>query len=330
MQTVCILGEGAWGTAVATLLAHNGFTVKLWCYQKEVMRSIQTTRFNEQYLPHIPLPAAIVPTDDFKEAVRDVEWIFEAIPVRFLRNLMSQYRSCLDPEQRWVVLSKGIEQETLLFPSQIIDDVLNVNAHKVILVGPSYAQDLAEKQITAFTIASSDCALGMQMQNMVANDYCRPYVIADLMGAQVGAALKNVIALAIGMLDGAGFADNTKAFILTCGLRDMVTCAQALGGKEKTIYGLAGVGDLVLTAMGAQSKNRALGKRLGSGQSLETIFEHNDVVPEGIITATSIYHLMKQKNLDLPICRGVYEVITKQKTIDDVVNELMKRPLEQE
>jgi glycerol-3-phosphate dehydrogenase (NAD(P)+) len=330
MKMVCVLGDGSWGTAISTLLAHTGFTVKLWCYQKEVADVIASTRYNKRYLPGIKLSSAIIPTSDFQEAVSGVTWIFEAIPVQYMRNVLSSYKKLIEPEQQWVVLSKGIEKETLLLPSQLIDDVLDFNPSKVALVGPSYAKDLAEKQITAVSLAATDCDLGLQIQKMLANEYFRPYISLDLIGAQVGGAIKNIIALAIGMLDGAGFTDNAKVFILTVGLSEMATIAQVLGGKPETVYGLSGVGDLVLTSMGTLSKNREVGKRLGAGQTLETILKDTGYIPEGVNTVKSVYQLMKHKNLDLPVCRGVYDVINNQKTISDVLQTLMARPLEQE
>ena len=329
-KTVCVLGEGAWGTAVSTLLAHNGYTVKLWCHDPEVAQTIDTTRFNERYLPGVRLDELIMPVTNLSEAVGNVNWLFEAIPVQFLRTVLEQVKDVVIAEQKWIVLSKGIEQDTLLLPTQLIDEVLEKQVPKAVVVGPSYAKDLSEKQITAVTLAASDCDLGLPLQKMLANDYFRPYLSLDLIGAQVGAAIKNVIALAVGMLDGAGYDDNVKAFLFTRGLVEMVTIAQALGGEKETLYGLSGVGDLVLTAMGKHSKNREVGRRLGAGQTLEKILDETGYIPEGINTANSVYQLMQQKKLDLPVCSGVYEIIHNKKSIPALLNDLMNRPLQQE
>jgi glycerol-3-phosphate dehydrogenase (NAD(P)+) len=330
MKNIGVLGEGAWGTAVATLLANNGFTVKLWCHDPAVAQSIRDTRYNKRYLPGIYLDELIIPTFDLSQAVGNASWVFEAIPVKFLRDVLEQVKDVEVSEQKWIILSKGIEQETLLLPSEIIDDVFENHLPKAVLVGPSYAKDLSEKQITAVTLAAVDCDLGLNLQKMLANDYFRPYLSLDMIGAQVGAAIKNVVALAVGMLDGAGYADNAKAFIFTRGLNEMVTIAQSLGGKTKTLYGLSGVGDLVLTATGKQSRNREVGKRLGEGQSLKDILDETGYIPEGINTVNSVYQLMQQKKLDLPVCAGIYEIIHKKKSIPDLLNDLMNRPLEQE
>lgn len=330
MKIVCVLGEGAWGTAISTLLANNGFTVKLWCYDPKVAQAIVDTRYNERYLPGVQLSELIIPTTNLSEAVGNVPLVFEAIPVKFLRTVLQQVKDVVVPEQKWIVLSKGIEQESLLLPTQLIDEVFEKQLPKAVLVGPSYAKDLSEKQITAVTLAATDCNFGLALQKMLANDYFRPYLSLDIIGVQVGAAIKNVVTLAVGMLDGAGYDDNVKAFIFTRGLGEMVTIAQAFGGKAETLYGLSGVGDLVLTAMGKQSKNREVGRRLGIGQSLEKILDETGYIPEGINTINSVYQLMQQKNLDLPVCQGVYEIIHNKKSISALLEDLMQRPLEQE
>lgn len=327
---VAVLGEGAWGTAVSTLLAENGFTVTLWCHDPAVKDTILAKRRNERYLPAVELSDLIKPTIDLQETVNDADWIFEAIPVKYLRPILTQLKSSVSSTQRWVLLSKGIEQETLLLPSQIVDDVFERVVDKAVAVGPSFAYELARKRITAITLAATDCDLGLALQKILANNYFRPYLSLDVIGAQVGAALKNVVTLAVGMLDGAGYTDNAKAFILTRGLAEIVTIAHALGGEAKTLYGLSGVGDLVLTAMGAHSKNREVGRRLGAGQSLDQILSETGFIAEGINTVRSVYQLAEKKQLDLPVCAGIYHVVNGTQTIQDFLQDLMSRPLEQE
>ncbi len=327
MKNVAVLGEGAWGTAVATLLAHNGYEVHIWCHDKSIVDQINNTHRNEQYLPGITLDTSIHATADMKEALCDSVWVFEAIPVKFLRSVLQQAKECFEESQVWVVLSKGIEQETLLFPTQIIDDVFAIETKKTVFAGPSFAHDVATKQITAVTVAASDCELGIALQQLLANDYFRPYVTTDVIGVQAGAALKNVITLGIGMLDGAGYTDNAKAFLLTRGLHEMVQLVANVGGRQETVYGLSGVGDLVLTAMGKLSRNLEVGRRLGSGEKLEIILQQTGYIPEGINTVQSVYQLLTQQNLDLPICRGIYDVIFTETTLKDMLRSLMKQPL---
>ncbi|HEX2978293.1 MAG TPA: NAD(P)H-dependent glycerol-3-phosphate dehydrogenase [Candidatus Babeliales bacterium] len=330
MKHVAVLGEGAWGTAIATLLAQNGFTVHLWCYHKEVAQEIRTKKTNSRYLPGILLSDFIIPTTDLAELFNKSSIIFEAVPVQYLRSTLENCKKYLRSDQKWIVLSKGIENKTLLLPTQMLDDVLGPVAHKAVLVGPSFAGDVATEQITAVTLATTDCDFGLELQKMLSNDFFRPYLSLDLIGVQIGGALKNVIALAIGMLDGAGYSDNVKSFILTRGLHEMMLICQLRGGRPETVFGLSGVGDLVLTAMGERSRNREVGKRIGSGQTIQRILEQTGYIPEGVNTAASINQLIEEFSLDLPVCKGVYQIIIGTKKIDDLLNELMKRPLEQE
>lgn len=330
MSTLCVLGAGAWGTAIAQLLASNGHNVRLWCREREVFENIQKTRINSHYLPGIVLHHNIEPTQRFEHCFENAEYIFEAIPVVYLRPLLEKVKPHASGHQTWVVLSKGIEQDSLLLPTQIIDHVFGFETNKVVLAGPSFAADLAQKQITAVTIAASNCNVGQHVQSLLANDYFRPYISLDLIGVQTGAALKNVITLCIGILDGAGYKDNVKAYVLTRGLHEIAQLATTLGGNQSTIYGLSGIGDLVLTAFGTRSKNLAVGRRLGQGQSLDSIQQEIGTLPEGINTVQAMHQLALKLQLDLPICAGVYEIIYQGKSVNQFLATLMARPLERE
>ena len=330
MKTVCVIGEGAWGTAVANVLADNGYTVKLWCYHKDVAEEISKTRINKRYLPSILLDEKIEPTTDLRKAICDVTWVFEAIPVKYLRSVLEQAKPCFMQDQIWVVLSKGIEQDTLLVPTQMIDEIFGPETKKAVFAGPSFAKEVATKQITAVTIAAQNCDIGLQLQRILANTYFRPYISTDIIGVQVGAALKNVITLGIGLLDGAGYNDNAKAFFLTRGLNEMVGLAMAMGGKQETIYGLPGVGDLVLTSMGKLSRNLEVGRRLVIGETLDDVLKETGYIPEGIHSVKSVCQLAKKLTLDLFLCTQIYYVIFENKSIQSMLDELMAHPLEWE
>ncbi|HZW61389.1 MAG TPA: NAD(P)H-dependent glycerol-3-phosphate dehydrogenase [Candidatus Babeliales bacterium] len=329
-KKVCVLGDGAWGTAVATLLATNGHEVTLWCYEPEVAQTIISTGYNKKYLPGIQLPSTIRATSNIDEAVCGADFVFEAVPVKFLRTVINSTKQCYSPDQIWVILSKGIEQETLQLPTEIIDDIFGYETRKAVFSGPSYAQDVVKQQVTAVVIAASDCAIAHEVQKLVVNDYFRPYASDDIIGVQIGAAIKNVIALGIGILEGAGFTDNTKAFLFTRSLQEMVILSQTMGGKKETVYGLSGLGDLVLTAMGSLSKNNALGCRIGRGETLDTLKKEFGTIPEGINTLQALEQLMDKYNLDLPICSGIYAIIFEQKPVIKMITELMAKPLDQE
>ncbi len=325
MKHVCVLGDGAWGTAFATLLAHNGHAVTLWCYEADNAQIIARTRMNERYLPGQILSERITPTASLSDALHGCAWIFEAIPVQYLRSVIQQAAPHVTDEQIWVVLSKGIEQDTLLLPTQIIDDVCGKNYKKAVVAGPTFAADLAQKQVSAASVAATDSAIAHELQTFLANDYFKPVLNTDLIGIQVGGAVKNVITLGVGMLEGAGYTDNTKVFLVTRGLQEMSEIAKTFGGKPETIYGLSGAGDLMLTALGKLSRNLAVGKRLGKGDaSLQTILNELGHVPEGINTVQTIHQLIETKKLQLPICTAIYEIIFAGKKVDHLITALMQ------
>lgn len=320
---IAILGAGAWGTALATLLAHNGHEVLLWAFEPEVAGDINNYHENKRYLPGIRLNGNIRATADIAQAICDAKWVFEAIPIKFLRKTLKQTSSCFSKEQIWVIASKGIEQETLMLPSQIIDDEFGYQTKKAVIAGPSFAYDLAQKDITGVAVAAIDCAIADELQEVLANLYFRPYVNLDMIGVQLAAALKNVITLGIGMLEGAGFADNAKAFLFTRGLHEMAQLGIKMGAEQDTFYGLAGVGDLALTAMGKRSRNLEVGIRLGDGQSLEAILQGTGYIPEGINTLQSLHQLMHKKHIAMPVCDGIFQVIFGNVALHDMLADLM-------
>ncbi len=330
-KRMCMLGDGAWGTAVAQLLATNGHSVVIWSRDQEVADSINHRQMNDRYLPGIQLDKRITATTDSAQAIKGSPIIFIAVPAVYLRSVLEKVRSYCTPEQVWVVLSKGIEQQTLLLPTQLIADVLGYTPSTVAVSGPSFARDVAHKQRTAVTVASATTAHAQCVQQLLANAYCRPYTSQDVLGVQVGGAFKNVIALLIGMVQGAGATDNTQAFVLTRGLYEMTQLAQALGGNATTVYGLSGVGDLVLTSLGSLSKNKEFGLRMGRGEMYESIVHSlQGVVPEGINTVKSVYALQQKYALRLPIFTGVYRILFEHISLESLLDELMQHPLEQE
>lgn len=329
-KTVAILGEGAWGTAIATLLAHNGYTVKLWCHDPAVKQSIERQHTNDRYMPGFVLDTKIIPFTNLQEVLADCTWIFEAIPVQFLRSVLEQCKPFVTDQQRWVILSKGIEQETLLLPSQMLKNIFGSTVPVAAVMGPSFAHDVMNKVITGVSVAAEDCTIGTKLQKLLANEYFRPYLSLDLVGVQVGAAFKNVIGLGLGMLEGANYPDNTRALLFTRGMQEIMQLCIALGGKQQTVYGLSGVGDLVLSALGKQSRNVAVGRMLGKGASLQSILDETGYIPEGINTVKSIHALMQKHSLDLPVCFGIYHIIFSSKKIADFLQELMAKPLENE
>jgi glycerol-3-phosphate dehydrogenase (NAD(P)+) len=305
MKKVAVIGAGAWGTAVATVLAHNNYVVSLWTHEQDVVTSIKQDCINTLYLPNVKLSENIQPTTDLKEAFDGAQWIFEAVPVKYMRSVLETLKPHYNDQQRWVVLSKGIEQDTLLLPSQILDDVFETSVESVVLVGPSFATDVVAQQLTGVTVASKNKELVSELQSFMTTDYFVLFPSEDILGVQLCAALKNAITLGVGILDGAGYTDNTKTFFLVKSLQEMRQLVVACGGESQTVDGFAGIGDLVLTALGKQSRNLAAGKRLGAGESQEAINASQRCVPESFNTVASIVQLIETENLHLPLLKSL-------------------------
>lgn len=325
---VTVIGEGAWGTAIAMLLASNNYHVMLWCHDEHVVKTIKQHRTNH-YLPGFTLSESIIPTHDIQQALEYSEYIFEAIPVKYLRSVIESAQNYARVGHRWIVLSKGIENNTLKFPVQIIEEIIS-GAKTAVVAGPSFAKEVAQQKITALTVASQDNELSFQVQRMLANSYIKPYTSNDVIGTQVGGALKNVIALGIGIADGAGLSENSKAFLFTRGLREIIELTQRLGGRPETIMGLSGVGDLVMSAFSSLGRNRSCGNLLGQGKNLVDLEKEYDVMPEGINTTQSLYELIHKHHLDMPVCVGIYNIVYKQESVHTLLAQLMAGPLEKE
>lgn len=262
-EQICILGAGAWGTAMATLLSHNGHTVKLWSYEADVARMINENHCNTRYLPDIMLGASISATTDMQEALTGATFVFEATPVQFVRSVLELCRPFYKPTQVWVSLSKGIEQRTLLFPADMMRDVFGKGVLLAVVGGPGFAKNLARGEATGLMVAASDTRQADHVARLLTCDYVKTMRGTDMVGIQLCGAIKNVLSLGMGMMEGAGYGDNARALFLTAGFQDMLVCAFGLKAEIDTVHGLAGFGDLVLSSMGESGRNLALGKRLG-------------------------------------------------------------------
>ncbi len=315
-QKIVVLGAGAWGMAFSTLLAHNGHNVTLWCYEEEVAREIAATRINSRYLPGVTLSLNIHPEHDLRTALEGATLIFEAIPVAYMRSIFESMVTQVPAASnaRWVFLSKGIEQKTFFLPSQICTDVFKKNITFAALGGPNFASELVQCGLTATIIASPDHLFAQEVADVVRNEYFKPYLSNDPVGVHVGGALKNIIALAVGIAHGAGYnTHNTTAFLLTQGLNEMVQCAERFGAHSQTIYGLAGLGDMLLTCSSTLSKNMRVGMQLGQGVLLEEIQAAMPALPEGINTLQTLQALIKLWNVQVPLCQAAYATIFERK-----------------
>ncbi|MFA5306345.1 MAG: NAD(P)H-dependent glycerol-3-phosphate dehydrogenase [Candidatus Babeliales bacterium] len=323
---VTILGAGAWGTAVATLLAHNGATVKMWCYEDEVAHDITTNHRNKKYLPDIKLSPSITATTNLPEALLNAEWIFEAIPVPYIRSILGKIDPQISPTvltAPWVILSKGLEHNTLKLPASIVEDVLRTPIHYVVVSGPNFAGELASQVMTASVLAGNNQKIVLRLANLLATSYFKPIASDDPVGAMVGGALKNVMALILGIAHEAPFSHkNTTAYLFAQGLNEIAIITQHYGGKRDTIYGLAGLGDMVLSCTSTTSRNMQFGVLLGRGLTLEQATQQFHSEPEGVATLRSLQKFVTRTDLDIPLCRAAYHCIFEGRPFAQALTDL--------
>lgn len=334
---IAVIGAGAWGTALAIALGrHSTYEIKLWAYEKEVVDSIRATRINEPFLSGCPLPPNIEPTQDLSEALSGVEMVLSVMPSHHARKVWMQMKPLLHPELLLVSATKGIENETLLRMSQVITDVLthgegSFTPRLCSIGGPTFAREVAKGFPTAMSVASSDPLLSTKVQAIFSDNTFRLYRCDDVVGLELGGSLKNVIAIAAGVVDGLGYGHNTIAGLITRGLHEMTRLCVACGGRPETMSGLSGLGDLVLTCTGGLSRNRSLGMELGRGRKLEEIIrDMRGMVAEGVMTTSAAVGLARSVNLEMPILEQMHAVLEHGKDPRDAIHELMNRPLTQE
>lgn len=321
---LAVIGAGAWGTVLATLLAQNGHDVRLWARRESVVRTLQVERVNADYLPGVALPANLRVTADGAEATAGVEAAFLAVPSKGLRAVLVH----LPAVPAYVSCAKGLEPLTLKRLSEVVADY-QPEAALGALSGPNLAQEIARGLPAGATVASADTAFAGAVQRWLNHPSLRVYTSSDLIGVEVAGAVKNVIALAAGISDGLGLGDNAKASIITRGLAEIVRLGTRLGGQVQTFYGLAGLGDVVATCYSPQSRNRGAGERLARGSSLAEL-EGDKTATEGVRTVQALMDYAAREGLDLPIARAVYEVIYEGKPARQGLRELMARDVKPE
>lgn len=328
---IAVLGAGAWGTALARLLAERG-PVGLWTWREEHARELVFERENREFLPGYSLAANISPTAELAEALSGAKLVVVAVPSEAVRATLAVARPSLLPEASLVIVAKGIEPTSLMLLSEVTRDVLGGAAEHqaVFLSGPSFALEVARGLPTNLVAAGRDPERSRLVQRRFASDRLRVYSSDDPAGVQVGGALKNVIAIAAGASDGLGFGHNTRAALVTRGLAEISRLAVAKGGNVLTLSGLAGLGDLVLTCSAELSRNRTVGFELGRGRKLPEVLSGLGHVAEGVITAQSAYHLAERLGVDLPITSEVHAVLYSGKPVAQAVRDLLSRPLRKE
>ncbi len=328
-EKIGVIGAGAWGTALAMLLADKGHDVTLWMYEKDLAEETARTRENRVYLPGFTLPGSIMVTSSLETAVKDKPIILSVVPSHTLRIVAKQFAPFLSKNAIIISASKGLEIDTLMPLSEVFKDILPKEFHERLcfLSGPSFAKEVARKLPTAVALASYDPAVGRKVQEVFSNTNFRVYTNPDVLGVEIAGALKNVVAIAAGVLEGMGFGYNTMAALLTRGLAEMARLGVAMGGELQTFSGLAGMGDLVLTCTGGLSRNRTLGARLGKGENLDDIMRGTKTIAEGVKTAKVAHDLAQKYNIAMPIVEEVYQLLYEGKDPKLAVKDLMNREL---
>jgi len=326
---VGVIGAGSWGTALAKLLCENGHEVTLWCRRPELAAQLAARRLNDEYLPGIALPASMSFTSDVNAATDQTEFVLIAAPSHTLRTVLSTLY-LLDKSCILISSVKGIEPGTDLRMSEVIADELK-SAHPIVaLSGPSLAMEVAQETPTAVVAACQDLSAAQRGQALFMNGYFRVYTHRDIAGVELGGALKNIIALAAGMSEGAGFGDNTIAALINRGLVEMTRLGVRLGAEAITFAGLSGMGDLVLTCMSKKSRNRTVGEQIGRGKKLEEVLAGMHMVAEGVRTTQAVYAMTQKLGLDMPITQEVYRMLFEHKNPKQAVNDLMSREAKME
>lgn len=326
----CILGGGAMGTACAAILAENtSLDVALWVRNPVFAGHISETRENSRLLPGVMLPPDVDVTADPQNALADAETVVICIPTRGIRKAVGQLAQHIPQSALMVSAVKGIENETLIRPSQMIQELLG-SRPVVAFGGPCHAEEVACGKPASVVAACEDLAAAEAVQKAFSNCHLRVYSNTDLIGVELAGALKNVIAIAAGISDGLKFGDNAKSALITRGLAEMVRFGTVMGAAAETFHGLAGIGDLIATCGSRHSRNRKVGELLGCGQTLEQIQDSMHAVAEGVFTARSIEGISKQKEIEMPIAHQVYEVLFENKSPLKATMELMQRPLKEE
>lgn len=323
MSKITFLGGGSFGTALAVLLAEKDNIVSIYDRDKNVVNEINTKRTNEKYMKNLMIPSGVVAFDNIDEAIEGAEYIVLAVPSHVIRNMCKMIKGKISKDVPIISIAKGIEEGSDKRLSVVIEEELNNPV--VILSGPSHAEEVSMKLPTTIVSTSKDMSFASKVQDLFMNSYFRIYTNDDLIGVEIGGAVKNIIALAAGVIDGLGYGDNTKAALLTRGMKEISRVGIALGGKAETFYGLTGMGDLIVTCTSMHSRNRRAGLLIGKGMSVEEALEEVGMVVEGVKACKAFYELKEKINISMPITDGLYKGLFEGKDPKVIIDELMMR-----
>jgi len=333
---IAVIGAGSWGTALAVLLAGKNYAVELWGHSGDHVDRLIRDRENRKYLPGILFPSMLLPVHQLKKAVEGTPIIVMAVPSHAYRKVFVEIVPFLCENCRIISAVKGIENKTLQTMTQVMAEVIaekNLSAKNIelgVISGPSFAKEVAKKVPTAVTIGFDNLQTAKEIQNIFVTDFFRVYASRDIIGLEISASLKNIIAIAAGVCDGLGYGLNTRAALITRGLAEIQRIGIALNADPLTFSGLSGLGDLLLTCTGDLSRNRTVGLKLGEGKTLDQIKSEMSMVAEGIKTTQSVYDMAQKLNIEMPILEQVYNIIYKNKNCSEAVKDLLNRELKVE
>ena len=326
MAKISVIGSGGWGIALTILLHKNGHNLTIWSFDKKEAEELKKTRQNKTKLPNILLPEDVKVTDDLKEAVDDKDILILAVPSKAIRSVSKSLKNIIKDNQIVVNVAKGLEEDTLETMTDIIEEELKGKKTQVaVLSGPSHAEEVGKGIPTTCVVSAHNKELTLYLQNIFMNPSFRVYTSPDMLGIEIGGALKNVIALAAGIADGLNYGDNTKAALITRGIKEIALLGIAMGGEQSTFYGLTGLGDLIVTCASMHSRNRRAGILLGQGKTLDEAIKEVNMVVEGVYSAKSALMAAKKYNVEIPIIEQVNAVLFENKNAAEAVNELMIR-----
>jgi glycerol-3-phosphate dehydrogenase (NAD(P)+) len=332
-QFIAVIGAGSWGTALAKLLSDKGHRVHLWAHRPEHVDAINRERENKKYLPGFTLNERVIASSDLREVISGKNFILMVVPSHVYRSVFQQLAPFLGKESIVVSATKGIENDSLMTMSQVMEDELGKSGGKAeigVLTGPSFAKEVAAGIPTAVTVAAKEKELAARIQDIFFTERFRVYASTDLIGQELGAALKNIVAIAAGISDGLGYGTNTRAALITRGLAEITRLGVKMGANPLTFSGLGGLGDLVLTCTGDLSRNRTVGLKLGQGKKLQTILAEMEMVAEGVRTTRSAWNLARREGVDMPILEQIYKVLYEEKPCQQAVMSLLTRDQKEE
>ncbi len=321
---ISVIGAGSWGIALAKLLYNNGNEITVWSALEDEIVMLNKEREHKDKLPGVKLPDDMIFTTELKEAMKDSKILVLAVPSPFVRNTAKNMAQFYESEQIIVNVAKGIEEATLSTMSQIIEEEIH-GARVAVLSGPSHAEEVGRQIPTTIVVGAKMRETAELVQNTFMSNVFRVYTSPDVLGIEIGAALKNVVALAAGIADGLGYGDNTKAALITRGMAEITRLGTAMGGHQETFYGLSGVGDLIVTCASMHSRNRRAGILIGKGYSMDEAMKEVKMVVEGVYSAKAAQKLSEKYNISMPIVEQVNKILFEGKSASDAVNELMVR-----